>query len=63
MNREERNRYENWLAKLGLVLFLLLAGAVLRGDAPKTAGIPWDKALHFSCGYIVTDVATRATDR
>lgn len=45
------------MKKIVLALSLALAsGSPLIAATPSTLGIPWDKALHFSAGYISSDV-------
>lgn len=39
-----------------LTLILLLLPGYVAAHSPSTAGIPWDKALHFSAGYIGADI-------
>lgn len=58
--RHEREAVD-FLTVLALVLGLLLIGKSLGAHTPESAGISWDKALHFSVGYIATDATERVT--
>lgn len=37
-------------------LLLILLASPLSAKMPETYGVPWDKALHFSAGYVGADL-------
>jgi hypothetical protein len=41
--------------------FLLVLASTASAKMPETYGIPWDKALHFSAGYVTADLTQRGT--
>lgn len=62
--RHEREAIEMLyrMAQALLLGLLLLAASRACAHTPESAGVPWDKAIHFSVGYVASDVALKVKD-